>query len=106
MGQQPIEAVAAQLDLFNAKQHGLVGETPEGLIGVVDPPGDQDIQTLIQSVNKGRLESYREIAESRGLSLAEVQKLAGKNLIERTPSGQYVMTREGQWMKKADPGSP
>ncbi len=102
-GPQPMEAVAAQLDLYYAKQQGLVGETPTGSVSIVQPPGTPELQTLVSLVNAGRIQSYKQIAEKRGIPLAEVQKLAGMNLIEKTPPGQYILTAEGEWIKKAAP---
>ncbi len=99
-GSQPMEAVAAQLDLYSAKQQGLIGETPTGTVGIVNPPGPPDLQNLVETVNGGRMQSYRQIAEKRSIPLAEVQKLAGVNLIEKTPPGQYVQTSEGKWILK------
>ncbi len=99
-GPQPMDAVAAQLDLYHAKQQGLVGEKPDGTAGIVNPPAAPKIQELVRLVNEGRLQSYTEIADKRGIPLKEVRKLAGSNLIEKTPAGQYIMTPDGVWIKK------
>jgi hypothetical protein len=102
-GPQPMEAVAAQLDLYHAKQQGLVGEMPSGTVGIIETPGTPELQNLVKLVNEGRLQSYKEIADKRGIPLAEVQKLAGMNLIEKTPPGQFVMSSNGEWVKKSGP---
>jgi len=102
-GPQPMEAVAAQLDLYHAKQQGLIGEMPTGTVGIIELPGSPELQNLVNLVNEGRLQSYREIAGNRGIPLADVQKLAGMNLIEKTPVGQFVMSPSGEWIKKSGP---
>ncbi len=99
-GSTPTQAIASQIDLYQAKQQGIIGERPDGLVGIVNAPGDTEEQALVSTVNEGRLESYREIAQKRSLAITEVQKLAGKTLISKTPEGQYVMTPDGAWIQK------
>lgn len=91
---------AFALDLTDAKTQGLVGEQTDGLLGIVVPPGDAEVQALVREVNDGRMASYRDIAAKQGAPVQSVQTLAGKTLIDKTPSGQYVQTSPGQWVKK------
>jgi hypothetical protein len=100
LGPIPLEAAASQLDLYQAKQEGLVGETPYGLVAAVNPLVNPEMQVLIANVNKQRLKSYMEISEKRRITLKKVQALAGKKLIEKTPSGQLIMTTDGKWVRK------
>lgn len=90
---------ASDLDIFEAKQAGLVGEKPDGMVGIVKDHVTE-LQKLVKSINEGRLQSYREIAGKQGVSLEEVKELAGTNLISKTPPGQYIMTSEGKWLIK------
>ena len=84
--------------LDDAKAAGLVGEKADGYVGAVT--GDADIRGLIDQVNAGRRAKYAEIASKRGAPVDAVATIAGKKLIERTPSGHYVMGSDGQWRQK------
>ena len=97
---------AADTANFVAKQQGLVGEKPDGLVGIVKSPATPELQEMVRVVNEGRLLSYKQIADKRDIPLKEVQKLAGANLIEKTPPGQFILTPEGEWLKKAGPRAP
>ncbi|GLR78590.1 YdbL family protein [Azospirillum oryzae] len=89
----------AQDALAAAKAAGQVGERPDGLVGVV-PGAPASAQALAQQVNAQRLARYQEIAKGNGTALDKVQAVAGQQLIERTPAGQFVMTAAGQWQRK------
>lgn len=89
----------AQDALAAAKAAGQLGERPDGMVGVV-PGAPASAQTLAQQVNAQRLARYQEIAKGNGTALDKVQAVAGQQLIERTPAGQFVMTAAGQWQRK------
>ncbi len=97
-----VMAPAALADgLDDAKVAGLVGEKPDGYLGVVSASAGADIQRLVQDINLRRRDSYRAIAESTpGTTLADVEVLAGAKLISKTPSGQYVQNAAGAWVRK------
>ncbi|MBV6269784.1 DUF1318 domain-containing protein, partial [Pseudomonas aeruginosa] len=42
---------------------------------------------------------YQKVANSSGASLADVEAMAGKKAMEKTPAGQYVQVG-GKWVKK------
>jgi len=85
--------------LAAAKLAGQVGERPDGLAGVL-PGAPSHLRALVEEVNAQRLQRYRDIASVNRTSLDKVQAVAGQQLIDRTPSGQYVMTTNGRWVKK------
>lgn len=95
----PLGSAHAAMDLAGAKAQGLVGERPDGLVGIVSPPGAPELQAMVEGINAGRLQTYRDIAAKQGTPLAQVQALAGQSLISKTVSGQYVMTPAGGWKK-------
>ncbi|HRC26893.1 MAG TPA: YdbL family protein [Alphaproteobacteria bacterium] len=95
----PCAPARAAMDLASAKAQGLVGERPDGLVGIVSPPGPPELQAMVGGVNDGRLETYRDIGAKQGTPLAQVQALAGQSLISKTPSGQYIMIPGGVWKK-------
>lgn len=46
-----------------------------------------------------RRAEYQKVANSSGASLADVEAMAGKKAMEKTPAGQYVQVG-GKWVKK------
>jgi hypothetical protein len=93
-----LAAPAGALDLGEAKAKGLVGEQADGYVGVV--AGGAEASALAKQVNAKRRAEYAEIAEKRGTTVEAVAALAGRKLVERTPSGQYVRGTGGGWVKK------
>lgn len=89
-------AVAQTLD--QAKTQGLVGERPDGLLGIVRQT--PEVQALVRGVNDQRLAQYRDIARRTGTSLAAVQAVAGEKAIAQSPLGSYVMDASGNWRRK------
>src|SRR5262245_58191095 len=81
---------AFALDLNSAKEQGLVGEMPNGLIGAVVAPGSTAVQELTKTVNNGRTEIYMQNAKQQNLAIDQVQVIAGEKLQTATPSGQYI----------------
>jgi uncharacterized protein len=93
-------ASAFAMDLVTAKAQGLVGETPQGYIEIVTPPGDTEVQALVAIVNDGRKKIYAENATKQGVKLEQVEAVAGASLIEKTPAGQFVKLPDGRWIKR------
>jgi len=89
----------AQDDLANAKADGVVGERPDGLVAIV-MGGTPEVEALVARVNEQRLAEYREIAADTDAPLEAVQARAGRQIIERLPSGQYFMDASGRWRQK------
>ena len=87
------------IDLQTAKSQGLVGETPTGYLGLVKS-GSADVKAMMNKINAERKKEYQAIAKRNNTELNVVEVLAGKKAIERTPSGQYVKSPSGQWIKK------
>lgn len=89
------------IDLDSAKAQGLVGERLNGYVGIVTASPAPDVSQMVDEINRRRRGSYQEIAnKTPGATLASVEKLAGEKLIRRTPSGQYVESAAGKWVKK------
>ncbi|MDE1152760.1 MAG: YdbL family protein [Micavibrio sp.] len=89
----------AAMTLEDAKHSGLIGEQPDGLVGVVSG-ASPDAKSLVESTNAQRLEKYKAIADKHGSSLDQVQAVAGQKLIASTPAGEYVKSASGSWQKK------
>jgi len=85
------------LDLQDAKSQGLVGETVNGYLGAVK--SSAEVNALVNDINAKRKAEYQRIAKQNGIAVSDVEALAGKKAIDKTPSGQYVNVT-GSWMKK------
>lgn len=96
----PPPAALAQEALGPAKAAGYVGERSDGLLGIVVSNPPEEVPGAVARVNAERLERYRAIAAKNNVPLEEVQAAAGAELVNRTPTGQYVMTPAGKWAVK------
>jgi uncharacterized protein YdbL (DUF1318 family) len=94
----PDSAHAMTID--EAKAAGYVGERPDGQAGIVKGDAPAAVKALVEQINGERRKGYESIARKRGIPFDAVAAQAGKKLIERTPTGQYIMTAGGQWVKK------
>ncbi|GKX54567.1 hypothetical protein SOASR030_06790 [Leminorella grimontii] len=86
------------LTLQDAKRQGLVGETLSGYLAPVNESAQA--KEFADKINQARLEQYKKVAEQNGLRTEDVAKMAGKKLIDRAPSGEYVKGINGLWLKK------
>ncbi len=89
---------AFALSLEDAKQRGLVGETPSGYLEAVAPSAEA--QQLVNEINQKRTEAYKAIAAKNGAGVDAVAQIAGKEAIEKAPSGTYVKLPGGNWTRK------
>jgi len=97
---QPLQAMdlqQAMTVLPTAKAQGLVGEQPDGYLGVVKAQGD--MAALVQLINHARRNEYQKLATANGLQLADVEIMAGQKALNKTQSGHFIL-RDGQWVKK------
>ena len=83
--------------LSGAKSSGLVGEQPNGYLGVVKSSGDA--AEIARLINAARKAEYQRLAKQNSIQLADVESMAGKKAIEKTPKGQYIQVN-GRWMAK------
>lgn len=91
-------APAWALSLDEAKARGLVGEKPDGYLGVVS--GGGDVQALANDINQKRRQAYQDIANRNKTKLQDVETLAGQKAIENTKGGLMIQSPSGQWIKK------
>lgn len=90
-------AMADALD--DALRNGSVGETARGYIAPVKGP-TAAVTQLVNSINARRRAKYNDIATKNGLSLQQVESVAGSRIIQRAPAGTYVQDAGGAWRKK------
>ena len=97
---QPLQAMdlqQAMTVLPTAKSQGLVGEQPDGYLGIVKAEGDT--AALVQLINNARRSEYQKLATANSLQLADVEILAGQKALNKTQCGQYILL-DGKWVKK------
>jgi uncharacterized protein len=88
------------LTLEEAKTQGVVGEQPNGYVGVVQPGASAEVQALVNDINQKRRQMYEDIARRNSTKLEAVEMLAGKTAIDNTRAGNFVRSPSGQWVKK------
>lgn len=93
-------APAWALSLDEAKQMGYVGERADGYVGVVSPKAPAEARDLVNQINAARREKYQGVAKRHNTDPRAVEAIAGKRLLDQTPSGTFVMDGAGAWRKK------
>ncbi len=88
------------INLQDAKAKGLVGEQPNGYLGLVKPDASADVKAMMGEINGLRKNEYQAIAQRNKTELSVVEALAGKKAIDMTPSGQYFKLPSGSWTRK------
>jgi uncharacterized protein YdbL (DUF1318 family) len=88
------------MGLQDAKAQGLLGEQPNGYLGLVKANAPAEVKNLMADINAKRKQEYQSIAQRNHTQLNVVETLAGKKAIERTPPGQYIRLPSGQWTKR------
>ena len=86
-------AIAGPVD--DAKAAGLVGERPDGYLGVVKPGAE----ALVSRANARRRGEYQAIAKKRGTGLSAVESIAGQKRMAASPPGSFVFSG-GKWVRK------
>lgn len=89
----------AAMSLDSAKKQGLVGEQPDGLVGIVGS-ASPDVKELVESTNSQRMEKYNAIAAKNGAPVSQIQAVAGQKLINGTAPGEYFKNAAGSWQQK------
>jgi uncharacterized protein YdbL (DUF1318 family) len=86
------------ISLGDAKQQGLVGEMPNGYLGMV--VNNDETKSLVASVNEKRKSIYMKLARKNKITMQQVTALAGEKSFAKTQSGHYIKNAAGQWVKK------
>src|SRR5712691_3445346 len=88
------------ITLEDAKTQGMVGEQPNGYLGIVRPGASAEAQVLVNDINQKRRQTYEDIARRNATKLEAVEMLAGKTAIDNTKPGHFIQRPSGQWVKK------
>ena len=91
--------ISYALTLQEAKSQGVLGETPDGYLGLVSPTASSEVKSLMNTVNQKRKQKYQEIAQRNGTQLQAIEVLAGKTTIKKTKPGHYIKL-SGKWVKR------
>ena len=86
------------ISVEEAKTKWLVGERPNGYLGVVNPAAPE-AQALANEVNEKRRQAYEDIAKRNRTQLDAVEALAGEKAIQNTKPG-YFVEGPGGWTRK------
>ncbi len=100
LGISGVSAPALALTLDEARARGWVGEKPDGYVALVRPDAPEEAKALVERVNAERRRIYEELARKQGVSVEVVAAITARKIIERLPSGTYVMDAEGRWVRK------
>ncbi|MDY0206066.1 MAG: YdbL family protein [Pseudomonas sp.] len=87
----------AMSNLSQAKSAGLLGEQPNGYLGVVQAQGSA--AEVARLINEARRAEYERLAKGNNIQLSDVETMAGKKALEKTPAGQYIQLN-GKWLIK------
>lgn len=83
--------------LPNAKTQGLVGEQPNGYLGVVQ--NSPEAESIAKLINDARRAEYTRLAKENNIAVADVEAMAGQKAVERTSRGHYILL-DGKWLQK------
>jgi uncharacterized protein YdbL (DUF1318 family) len=92
-----LDLPGAMQALGGAKAAGQLGEQTDGYLGVVQPGGEA--AEIARLINQARRAEYQKLATQNGIRLNDVEAMAGKKAVEKTPAGQYIRL-DGQWRRK------
>jgi hypothetical protein len=93
----PATAMAGPLE--DAKAAGLVGERPDGYVGLVTGNPPADVVDLVNQINAKRMAAYTDIATSNGTSVAAVGAVTAEKVYREAAPGTYLMV-DGHWVQK------
>lgn len=88
--------------LPEAKKADQVGEKPDGYLGLVDQDAPEIIKKMVVDTNERRKGRYKEVATRSGSTLESVEVLAGEKLAKRAKPNEFLLGKDGKWIKKKD----
>ncbi|MCY0965776.1 YdbL family protein [Parathalassolituus penaei] len=88
------------LDLDQAREQGLVGEKPDGYVGLV-VTSNKEAAALVVTINQQRKQHYQEIANKQNTALGNIERIAGEKLVTKAMGeGIYYQDTSGSWNRK------
>lgn len=92
-------ALAGDPVIDAAIEAGEVGETIDGLLGVVGT-ADPALVRKVNEINNRRAAKYAEVAADTGTTPAQVARVTGEKQIEKLETGEFYMDESGVWKQK------
>ena len=91
---------AMALNLDQARAAGQIGERPDGLVGAVTAGANAEVMALVETINRARLDAYRELAQKEGTPIEAVQAVAGERQMQAAArNGWFILDAGGRWRK-------
>ena len=95
-------------NLVSYFQRGIIGENNRGLLEIKSWQGVSlakraKVKQLVEAENKDRMNLYQEVAKNMGIDpsqLGKVQKIFAKQWQKTAPSGTWIQTEDGKWVRK------
>ena len=84
--------------IVELKDRGVVGEMPDGLLGVVTAEGDA--ASVVSAENSDRMEEYKKRASQQGQSVETLMKVLGEARTRNEKPGRFIKGGSGSWAKK------
>ena len=81
-----------------AREQGLVGEQPDGYLGIVGTP-TPELRALVNDINIQRKREYTNQAAASS-TVQQMAFVTGCNLILRTAPGEKYRTPDGRWLTR------
>ena len=88
------------LDIHEAKNQGLVGESNSGYLAAVKSPASADVQALIKEVNGKRKAQFEQAATKTSATVPQVANRFYELAVQKTQPGHYYQDAGGNWKKK------
>ncbi len=88
--------------LTRLKTQGKVGETPAGLVEIVNPAdrADPAISAVVKEENDARTAEYKALAEKEGVDVTIVAERMAKRNYDNARIGDMLKQSDGSWRKK------
>ncbi len=80
------------------KNKGIVGEDNRGYLGYVGAA--REAEAVVAAENRDRKAIYTHFAKQQNTTIEVVEKAQADRKAQKTLSGQYFQTPEGQWVRK------
>jgi uncharacterized protein YdbL (DUF1318 family) len=90
---------ASASPLEDAKKAGLVGEQPDGYVGLVTGNAPANVVALVKDVNAKRRAAYQKIATEKSIPIEDVAGLAAEKVYGMAQPGDYLLIG-GKWVRK------
>ena len=81
-----------------ARDQGLVGEMPDGYLGIVGTPTPA-LRAMVNNINIQRKKAYTASAGA-GSTIEQFAFVSGCNLILQTVAGEKYQTPDGRWLTR------